>query len=95
MLSTATYQTLFPAFDMLQSERLIVRPYQEGDAQALFEAVDESYQIFIDLTQKTAQRLQADLARSVMAPFVRHEKCPANDIHLPPILIRCRIYTII
>ena len=42
MLSTATYQTLFPAFDMLQSERLIVRPYQEGDAQALFEAVDES-----------------------------------------------------
>jgi ribosomal-protein-serine acetyltransferase len=42
MLSEATYQTLLPAFDALQSERLMVRPYQESDAQALFEAVDES-----------------------------------------------------
>lgn len=36
------YQTLFPAFKELHGQRVIVRPYEEGDAQALFEAVDES-----------------------------------------------------
>jgi ribosomal-protein-serine acetyltransferase len=36
------YITLIPLFDELQSERIIVRPYRESDAQALFEAVAES-----------------------------------------------------
>jgi ribosomal-protein-serine acetyltransferase len=41
-MNTPPYRTLIPLFDELQSERLIVRPYHEDDAQALFEAVAES-----------------------------------------------------
>lgn len=41
-MSTPTYRTLIPLFEELQDERIIVRPYREGDAQALFEAVNES-----------------------------------------------------
>jgi len=41
-MNTPPYQTLIPLFEELQSERLIVRPYHEHDAQALFEAVAES-----------------------------------------------------
>ncbi len=41
-MSSSTYRTLIPVFQELRSERIIVRPYQESDAQALFEAVAES-----------------------------------------------------
>ncbi|HEY6410544.1 MAG TPA: GNAT family N-acetyltransferase [Ktedonobacteraceae bacterium] len=41
-MNTPSYLTLIPLFDELQSERIIVRPYRESDAQALFEAVAES-----------------------------------------------------
>ncbi len=42
MMSTAEYRTLIPLFEELRGERVIVRPYRESDAQALFEAVAES-----------------------------------------------------
>ena len=42
-MSTSTHHhTLIPLFDELRSERIVVRPYRESDAQALFEAVGES-----------------------------------------------------
>jgi RimJ/RimL family protein N-acetyltransferase len=41
-MNTPPYQTLISLFDELQSERIIVRPYRESDAQQLFEAVAES-----------------------------------------------------
>jgi RimJ/RimL family protein N-acetyltransferase len=41
-MSTTTYRTLIPLFDELRGERIVVRPYRESDAQALFEAVAES-----------------------------------------------------
>lgn len=36
------YRTLIPLFTELKGERVLVRPYQESDAQALFDAVAES-----------------------------------------------------
>ncbi len=36
------FQTLIPLFDELQGERVVVRPYHQEDAQALYEAVAES-----------------------------------------------------
>lgn len=36
------YRTLIPLFDTLTDERVVVRPYREDDAQALFDAVAES-----------------------------------------------------
>lgn len=42
MTNTVTYRTLIPLFEELRSERIIVRPYRESDAQSLFEAVAES-----------------------------------------------------
>ena len=42
MMSTPTFHTLIPLFEELRGERVVVRPYREGDAQALFEAVAES-----------------------------------------------------
>lgn len=41
-MSTSIYRTLIPLFDELHDERLVVRPYQENDAQALFDAINES-----------------------------------------------------
>jgi RimJ/RimL family protein N-acetyltransferase len=41
-MSTPTYHTLTPMFEELQGERVLVRPYRESDAQALFEAMIES-----------------------------------------------------
>jgi RimJ/RimL family protein N-acetyltransferase len=41
-MKVATYRTLIPLFEELRSERIIVRPYRETDAQSLFEAVAES-----------------------------------------------------
>ena len=42
MMSTSTYRTLIPLFEELCGERVVVRPYRESDAQALFEAIAES-----------------------------------------------------
>lgn len=39
---TKQYPTLIPLFDELRGERVLLRPYREDDAQALFEAVAES-----------------------------------------------------
>jgi ribosomal-protein-serine acetyltransferase len=41
-LHIAPYQTLIPLFTELQGKRVIVRPYRENDAQALYEAIAES-----------------------------------------------------
>ena len=41
-MNTSTYHTLIPLFGELRNDRVIVRPYHESDAQALFEAVAES-----------------------------------------------------
>ena len=41
-MGTEAYRTLIPLFEELRGERVLVRPYRESDAQALFEAVAES-----------------------------------------------------
>ena len=41
-MSTPTYHTLIPLFEELRGERVLVRPYRESDAQALFEAMIKS-----------------------------------------------------
>jgi len=41
-MSTPAYHTLIPMLKELRGERVLVRPYREGDAQALFEAMNES-----------------------------------------------------
>src|SRR5579859_720150 len=41
-MESNVFRTLTPLFEELRSERVIVRPYRESDAQALFEAVNES-----------------------------------------------------
>ncbi len=42
MTNPLPYRTLIPLFEELRGERVVVRPYRESDAQALFEAVAES-----------------------------------------------------
>jgi ribosomal-protein-serine acetyltransferase len=42
MTNSLPYHTLIPLFEELRGERVVVRPYRESDAQALFEAVAES-----------------------------------------------------
>lgn len=41
-MSTPAYRTLIPLFEALHDERVVVRPYREDDAQALFDAISES-----------------------------------------------------
>src|SRR6266566_3165849 len=41
-MTTEKYRTLIPLFQELRGERVLVRPYQEDDAQSLFEAIAES-----------------------------------------------------
>ena len=41
-MSTPAYRTLLPLFEELRGESVVVRPYRESDAQALFEAIAES-----------------------------------------------------
>jgi len=41
-MSETSYRTLIPLFEKLDGERVLVRPYRESDAQAIFEAVGES-----------------------------------------------------
>lgn len=41
-MSTPTYLTLILLFEELHDERIVVRPYREEDAQALFDAINES-----------------------------------------------------
>jgi ribosomal-protein-serine acetyltransferase len=41
-MSTPTYHTLIPLFEELRGEHVLVRPYRESDAQALYEAMNES-----------------------------------------------------
>jgi len=41
-MSVEKYHTLIPFFTELKGKRVTIRPYREEDAQALFEAVDES-----------------------------------------------------
>jgi len=41
-MSTPAYHTLIPLFEELRGDRILVRPYRENDAQALFEAMNES-----------------------------------------------------
>jgi RimJ/RimL family protein N-acetyltransferase len=41
-MDTTPYRTLIPLFEELRGERVLVRPYQESDAAALFEAIAQS-----------------------------------------------------
>jgi ribosomal-protein-serine acetyltransferase len=41
-MSPLPYRSLFPLFEELQDQHISVRPYQESDAQAVYEAIDES-----------------------------------------------------
>jgi len=41
-MSVQGYHTLIPLFEELRGERVLVRPYGESDAEALFEAMNES-----------------------------------------------------
>ncbi|HET8913791.1 MAG TPA: GNAT family N-acetyltransferase [Ktedonobacteraceae bacterium] len=41
-MDTKFYLTLIPMFEELQGERVLIRPYREADAQALFDAITES-----------------------------------------------------
>jgi ribosomal-protein-serine acetyltransferase len=41
-MSQPSYHSLFPLFEELHDERISVRPYQESDAQAVYEAIGES-----------------------------------------------------
>jgi ribosomal-protein-serine acetyltransferase len=41
-MSTPAYHTLIPLFEELRGERVLVRPYRENDAEALFNAMNES-----------------------------------------------------
>ncbi len=41
-MSTPTFHTLIPLFEELHGEHVLVRPYREDDAEALFEAMNES-----------------------------------------------------
>ncbi|GHO49416.1 GNAT family N-acetyltransferase [Ktedonospora formicarum] len=41
-MSILAYRSLTPLFDELHDDRIIVRPYRKSDAQALFDAVNES-----------------------------------------------------
>ena len=41
-MDTTPYRTLIPLFEELRGERVLIRPYQESDAAALFEAVAQS-----------------------------------------------------
>jgi ribosomal-protein-serine acetyltransferase len=45
-MKTEKYQTLMPLFKELRGEHVLVRPYQESDAQSLFEAIAESQEHF-------------------------------------------------
>src|SRR6185503_4394864 len=42
MSRKVNYQTLIPLFDELKGERVLVRPYRDADAGAMFVAIDES-----------------------------------------------------
>lgn len=41
-MNEISYRTLIPLFEELYGQRVLVRPYRESDAQALFEAIGES-----------------------------------------------------
>ncbi len=41
-MSTPAYHTLIPLFEELRGDRVLVRPFRDSDAQALFEAMVES-----------------------------------------------------
>jgi RimJ/RimL family protein N-acetyltransferase len=41
-MSAKTYRTFTPMFEELCGERVVVRPYCEGDAQSVYEAIGES-----------------------------------------------------
>ena len=41
-MTTERYLTLLSFCEELRGERVLVRPYQESDAQSLFEAIAES-----------------------------------------------------
>lgn len=41
-MKDAKFRTLTPIFEELRGERVLVRPYRESDAQALYEAMEES-----------------------------------------------------
>ena len=62
------HRTLIPVFDELRGERVLARPYREGDAEPLFEAVMESRDHLLPWLPWVTQYESVDDARH----FVRH-----------------------
>ncbi len=61
------YRTLLPAFDELRGKRVLVRPYREGDAEAVFEAVTESREHVLPWLPWATQYEMLDDARHFIA----------------------------
>ena len=57
------HRTLVPIFDELRGERVLLRPYREGDAEALFEAIAESREHLLPWMPWSAQYQSLDDAR--------------------------------
>jgi RimJ/RimL family protein N-acetyltransferase len=72
------YHSLTPLFDELRGKRVLVRPYQPQDAEALFEAVDESRLEFdpwirFGLRQKTLEQSRDWINRMIARWTLREE----------------------
>ena len=61
------YLTLMPLFETLEGERVVVRPYQEEDAEALFAAVEESREHLRPWMEWEAFHLTIDESREFIA----------------------------
>lgn len=78
-MSAEAPRALPPLFEELQGARVVIRPYQQSDAQALFEAVAESrdhlrpWQPWIAGAHQSIEESR-DLVGRWMAQWVRREK---------------------
>ena len=78
-MSAEAPRVLPPLFEELQGSRVVIRPYQQSDAQALFEAVAESrdhlrpWQPWIASAHQSVEESR-DLVRRWMAQWERREK---------------------
>ncbi len=66
-MDQSKYLTLIPLFETLEGERVVVRPYQEDDAEALFEAVEESREHLRPWMEWEASHRSIDESRDFIA----------------------------
>lgn len=60
------HHTLIPVFDELRGERVLLRPYREGDAEAVFEAISESREHLLPWMPWSEQYQSLDDARHLV-----------------------------